>query len=155
MKRSSAVRTTRPPRRYRWRAFWMLLSLIYAVFMFKLLFVRPHQHLLEDAPYRYNLIPFQTISNYITNYAYFNFETWFKNLFGNIVLFIPIGWFVPVWIRATSRFFPFFFVSLALLLLVETAQLATKLGSFDVDDLILNMVGAIIGFVWSAQSRKL
>ena len=46
-------------------------------------------------------------------------------------------------------------ICLLVMLAVETAQLLTLLGSFDVDDLILNLFGMILGYLFCiANSRK-
>lgn len=119
-----------------------VLAVLYALLMIKLLFVRvPHQ----VAPFSYNLVPFRTINNYIEHYSYFNFETWFKNLFGNVAMFVPIGIFAPLLSRKLRKVIPFFFFTILLLLGIETVQLVARVGSFDVDDIMLNFAGAAIG----------
>lgn len=134
----------------------VLLCVLYALIMIQLLFNRTSTP--GWNPYRYNFVPFRTIANYIRHYSHFNFETWFKNLFGNIVLFIPIGLFAPVINRSYLRFFRFAGLTLAILITIETVQLVTKVGSFDVDDLILNFTGAVLGVVcvyllWGRKRR--
>lgn len=119
-----------------------LLAAAYAMFMIKLLFLRGS----AGGPYvSYNLIPFRTINNYIEHYEYFNFDIWFKNLFGNIVLFIPIGIFGPLLHARWRRAIPFIAFVLMLLLAIESIQLLARVGSFDVDDILLNFAGAAIG----------
>ena len=69
------------------------------------------------------------------------------NLAGNVVLFIPIGYFLPrLWMKM-RRFFPFLFTCILSVCLVEVLQLLTLLGSMDIDDLILNLFGMIIGYL--------
>ena len=78
----------------------------------------------------------------------------FMNLAGNIVLFIPAGWLLPrlwVWMR---NFFRFFALCAGVIFLVETVQLFTLLGRFDIDDLILNLFGMILGFILFAAKGK-
>lgn len=129
-----------------------VLCLLYALLMIQLLFNRVSGPDWES--YRYNLVPFRTIANYINHASRFNFDTWFKNLFGNIVLFIPIGIFAPALNRRFLRFLPFISMTVSILFAVEIIQLVTKVGSFDVDDLILNVFGAVIGFVsWTILRR--
>ncbi|MDF2669127.1 MAG: hypothetical protein K0R67_1433 [Paenibacillus sp.] len=132
--------------------FALLLSLFYAYIMIQLLFNRGSSAY-TDA-YRYNLVPFKTISNYIVHYSRFNFDTWFKNLFGNIVLFIPIGILAPILNKRFNKFIPFIGFSLLLLVTVETIQLFSRVGSFDVDDLILNLFGALIGYIFYRNFLK-
>ena len=70
----------------------------------------------------------------------------FTNLFGNIVIFLPFGFFMPMASKYRS-FWATAVNSLALSLLVETFQLLTKVGCFDVDDLVLNTLGGILGYI--------
>lgn len=69
------------------------------------------------------------------------------NLGGNIFLFIPIGYFLPRLWTKMHRFFPFFFTCTLSICLVELLQLFTLLGSLDIDDLILNLFGMILGYL--------
>ncbi len=73
-----------------------------------------------------------------------------KNLAGNIILFIPIGIYLPFFMggRARKLGAALLFMML-ILLLIESIQLVTRRGVFDIDDFILNMSGALIGFaIW-------
>ena len=69
-----------------------------------------------------------------------------RNLLGNIVLFIPLGLFLPGLFRAQRRFSVFLPTVALLILAVELLQVLTMLGSADVDDLLLNCAGASLGF---------
>lgn len=84
------------------------------------------------------------------------FFAMFTNLFGNVVIFVPFGFFMPMASKYRS-FFSTLFYSFGLSLCVETFQLLTKVGSFDVDDLLLNTIGGVIGymiFVIGARIRR-
>ena len=70
----------------------------------------------------------------------------FTNLFGNVLIFMPFGFFMPMASRHRS-FFSALFYSFGLSLCVETFQLVTKVGSFDVDDLLLNTIGGVLGYM--------
>ncbi|BBH19225.1 hypothetical protein Back11_05700 [Paenibacillus baekrokdamisoli] len=64
--------------------------------------------------------------------------------FGNIAAFIPIGIFIPLLYRTNFiRFMTWFILSI---LVLETIQALTFLGSFDMNDVIQNASGAAIGF---------
>ncbi|ANS74202.1 hypothetical protein AWM70_06080 [Paenibacillus yonginensis] len=123
----------------------LAVFVIYGLIMIKLLFLRGASY--QWKVYDYNLVPFRTIKRYIMHKDRFNFDTWFKNLFGNIVLFIPLGVFPPLLREKFFRFKPFILLVVSILLAVELVQLFTRVGSFDVDDLILNLFGALIGFL--------
>lgn len=124
--------------------FLTALALSYALIMGWLLFYR-NRYFLEG--YNYNLVPFYTIKKYIVHHDHFNFEIWFKNLFGNIVLFIPIGLFLPLLNTKYKRVFILTAVSVLLITAVELIQMLARVGSFDIDDIILNTFGALLGLL--------
>ncbi|CAM4353176.1 glycopeptide antibiotics resistance protein [Paenibacillus endophyticus] len=97
--------------------------------------------------YSYNLVPFYTIKKYIIYHDHFNFDTWFKNLFGNIILFIPIGVFLPLLNRRYSSGFALAAASIIIITAVELMQMLLRVGSFDIDDIILNTFGALLGLL--------
>lgn len=69
-----------------------------------------------------------------------------KNLLGNFVLFLPMGIFLPILFKRLSIFKKYIITIILVLLLIEIIQVITRLGSFDIDDLLLNLLGAILGF---------
>lgn len=105
-----------------------------------------------------NLKPFYTIRNYLrvilhrTNDA--ALVHCIINLLGNVILFIPAGYLIPKIWKRQRNFFRFFALCLGVMFLVEVLQLFTLLGSFDVDDLILNLLGMIIGFISYYPTKK-
>ncbi len=101
-----------------------------------------------------NLVPFRSIRMYI---RYYNLSiNSFENLAGNILLFVPMGILLPAiwnWMRKRDWTLA---VGLCVSLFFEATQLFTGLGSFDVDDIILNGLGCFIGFLlWELFSRKM
>ena len=98
---------------------------------------------MED--YHYNLVPFREIKRF-WNYRE-QLEIWSAiNLLGNIIIFIPLGFFEAVASRRRS-FLWTVIDGFMLSMLVEVFQLISKVGCFDVDDLILNTFGVIIGYL--------
>ena len=100
-----------------------------------------------DAGYRYNLIPFREIIRYYSNVEALGLRAVFANLLGNVIAFIPFGFFYPIIIKRHKSFWRTFFGALLLSLCIETIQFVTKVGAFDVDDLILNTFGGIMGYI--------
>ena len=92
----------------------------------------------------YNFIPFRSIS---TQFKYITQWWALKNLLGNISPFIPFGLLLPITYKKFSSMISVFFTGLASILLIEIFQFFTKLGSFDVDDIILNMIGIVCGYL--------
>lgn len=66
------------------------------------------------------------------------------NLFGNIALFVPLGLFLGLLVGC--RLPAVLFYALSVSLALESAQLLLAMGSFDVDDLILNTLGGALGY---------
>lgn len=67
-------------------------------------------------------------------------------LFGNVLGFSPLGFFLPA-LFARQRRFPVFFITfLASIAVLELIQVISMRGSFDIDDIILNTAGACLGF---------
>ena len=147
---------------------------IYGLIMIYLLFIRG-RHAVEGMPYweqvlnNYNLTPFHTMGNYwhiLTNKAYY-LEKWgaesiyryqarhaFINLAGNVVMFVPLGALLPAANGKLRKFFRTFFACAGLIVAVEVLQLFTLRGSCDVDDLILNMIGVVLGYILWKLCRK-
>ena len=92
----------------------------------------------------YNFIPFRSIS---TQFKYITQWWALKNLLGNIIPFIPFGLLLPITYKKFSSMISVFFTGLASILLIEIFQFFTNLGSFDVDDIILNMIGIVCGYL--------
>ena len=67
---------------------------------------------------------------------------------------LPLGALLPAANGKLRKFLRTFFASAALILTVEVLQLFTLLGSCDVDDLILNMAGVILGYLLWKLCRK-
>ncbi|QGH35284.1 hypothetical protein GI584_15035 [Gracilibacillus salitolerans] len=96
----------------------------------------------------HNLIPLTTIKTYLFNFHSYNFDIWFYNTVGNILLFIPMGALLPILLTKIKKFFfPTVTIIVFFSLTVETVQYASKLGVFDVDDITLNILGGFIGFL--------
>jgi glycopeptide antibiotics resistance protein len=131
--------------------FLTALALSYALIMGWLLFYR-NRYFLDG--YSYNLVPFYTIKKYIVHHDHFNFEIWFKNLFGNIVLFMPIGLFLPLLNAKYKRVFILTAVSVLLITAVELIQMLARVGSFDIDDIILNTFGALLGLLMTKSAVR-
>lgn len=86
-----------------------------------------------------NLIPFKEIFRYSLGSRLF-----IKNVLGNVVMFIPYGFFCS-YILKENRYLPILVLTLIASVSIETTQL--MIGRvFDIDDIMLNTVGGMIGF---------
>ena len=97
--------------------------------------------------FRYNLTPFSEIHRYLIYRESFTWENLITNLAGNILVFVPFGILVPIIRRKKTGIFYVFFLTLFFSLFIETVQLFTRVGVFDVDDLIMNTVGGVLGYI--------
>ncbi len=98
-----------------------------------------------------NLIPFLTVTNYIKSIGTgtINLKTVFINLAGNIFLFTPLGFLLPAVFRTLRKFWKSMLTVFFIVLAVEALQLLLQIGVFDIDDFILNLLGAALGYgIW-------
>ncbi|KAB8138099.1 VanZ family protein [Gracilibacillus oryzae] len=93
----------------------------------------------------HNFIPLNTISYYLFQ-SELSFSIRFRNLFGNFAGFIPFGFLFPLIFIKFQSLKNIMFATFCLSLLFELVQLVFGLGTFDVDDLILNTLGGVFGY---------
>ena len=107
------------------------------------------QSLMEYIKYNSNIIPFKTIMYYINCLATdrLSKSLIIDNLMGNLIMFVPMGCLLPLIFKKQKKFGWFLLTQSIILISIEVGQLGFRLGSFDIDDLILNLVGAIVGFL--------
>ena len=100
-----------------------------------------------EREYRYNLVPLVEIRRFWIYRKQLGFLAVFTNIFGNVIGFLPFGFMLPVITDRLRSGFVIVLLGFMLSLTVETIQLITKVGCFDVDDLILNTLGAALGYM--------
>ena len=125
---------------------WVVF-LIYIACMVYFLFFSESYGRTEVFGYRYNLKPFSEIMRYIRYHNSIGIWHFVLNIIGNVVAFIPFGLFVPVLAKSYRHFITTFLGGTLFSLCIETIQLVFKVGSFDIDDIMLNVCGIIIGFL--------
>lgn len=69
-----------------------------------------------------------------------------RNLLGNIFLFVPLGFLLPMIFSVLRKFFRTFLSVILIVGVIELTQLVLMVGSCDVDDLILNVTGSVLGY---------
>ena len=104
-----------------------------------------------------NYQPWDTVSRYLWVLRHSANQTQIRhaiiNLGGNVIMFVPLGFFAPcIWSK--MRKFGWHLLAMVVTIVsIELLQLFTLLGSCDVDDLLLNLVGTTLGFlVWKISS---
>ena len=96
--------------------------------------------------YRYNLVPLQEIVRFIRYRDYIDFLSVVINLLGNVVAFMPFGALIRWVVNRKMRWYQAVTYTFLFSLCVELLQLVAMVGVFDVDDLILNTLGGLLGF---------
>lgn len=97
--------------------------------------------------YHYNLIPFLEIKRFIVYREKLGMTAVLINLLGNVAAFLPFGYFLPSLSKKNRNFLYTTLLSFEFSLLIECIQLFLKVGSFDVDDMILNTLGGSLGYL--------
>ncbi|MBB6637203.1 VanZ family protein [Cohnella thailandensis] len=97
-----------------------------------------------------NLVPGYTIRQ---NIDHLSNGTDKLNFFGNIALFVPAG--ILIRIGLGRRLLLAVLISFAVSLGLEISQLVLMIGTFDVDDLILNTSGGLIGYLLIRMAEAL
>ncbi len=102
--------------------------------------------------YGFNFIPFKTIMSY--SIATHNLNTIIVNILGNVLVFIPIGFGLTILWKKWQRLINVLLISLLLPVTIEFIQ--SFIGrSVDIDDVILNFTGTMIGFLLGKLFIKL
>lgn len=153
------------------RNLWKLFFAIYILVVIKvIIFKYPYEELLAiAASWRRGVIfeglgtanftPFKTIKMYI-DYSYKLNSV--ENLAGNVLVFVPFGFLFPFVAREGERFWVMLLNAFVFVLGIEVFQLFSAFGAFDVDDILLNCLGASLGFgvyrltrLWRGQHKKI
>ena len=127
----------------------ILLFILYVLLLIYFLFFSEEYGRAAEVQqeYRYNLVPFVEIRRFWIYREQLGTFAVFSNIFGNVIGFLPFGFILPVIFRRMNSGFLICISGFLLSLTVEVIQLVTKVGCFDVDDMILNTLGAALGYV--------
>ena len=101
----------------------------------------------ENITMNMNLIPFKTISTLISRLlnSSLNLSIVLENILGNIILFAPFGFFIPMlFSNKIKKLKSFTLLMLISIVLVEVLQYLLRVGQADIDDVILNLSGAVL-----------
>lgn len=123
--------------------FYVLLLL--AIVFFK--YITPLELFSADRPIfrSVNLIPFHSIKSYLLGSGVSR-SVVLNNVLGNILLFIPLGIYLQV-LKRDKRIFAGIFFIFAASLSVEVIQYILGIGAADIDDILLNCLGGIVGIL--------
>lgn len=135
------------------RKLYRFFIIPYTVFLLYLMFFGFGREPMEHHVVRLNPI-FSTISFVEKNLLWNNWQNLAVNLIGNIVMFMPFGFLG--WIFPKFNDFKRLLISfLSVLIVVEALQYFTRLGVFDIDDVLLNSVGVGLGFLLKGKFEEI
>ena len=116
--------------------FWLLIGIIYLLLLYQLVTNVDF----NSSQGGFNIIPFKEITRYELSSTQF-----YINVIGNVILFVPFGYIIASYIKP-KKIWTNTIIAIIVSSTIEFVQL--KIGrSFDVDDILLNTVGCIIGFL--------
>jgi glycopeptide antibiotics resistance protein len=90
-----------------------------------------------------NLVPFHTLAIYFRN---LDSGFWLRNLFGNLGLLLPLGLLGPIALPILRRWWLVLPLALLISASIELAQFRIPDRSADIDDVIVNVAGAVLGY---------
>ncbi len=142
------------------RNFWLkVLFIIYCLLLITILFLNNEyrmggfQNINTFSKEHFetsNVVPFATIIEYIIDIISNDINTGIViiNFATNLLLFAPMGFFIPILFQNRIKNIKQFVIMMIILtLVVEILQFITYRGSTDIDDIILNTIGAVIVYV--------
>lgn len=100
-----------------------------------------------------NLIPFKTIYNEITSNGYSHIGLSIYQLCGNFIMLFPLGYLIPIMFNKKINFKLIILIIFSISLSIESTQfiigkfITYNYRSFDIDDIILNTLGGILGYL--------
>lgn len=124
-----------------------ILFIIYFIAMVYFLFFSEQMGRIPSDTYKYSLEPFKEIRRYLHYHQKIGRFHVLLNLVGNVVCFMPMGFVLPILSDKQRNIFRVTVICFLCSLLIELIQLVSKVGSCDVDDIILNTVGGFLGVV--------
>lgn len=133
------------------RKFYKIMISFYTIFLLYLMFFG-----FGRSQYEINIV---RLSPLISTFSFVKetilWKTIVINVFGNIIMFTPFG-FLGIIFPNLNDFKTLMINFLSGIIIIESLQYFTRLGVFDIDDIILNTIGVAIGFwfyrIWASRA---
>lgn len=130
----------------------LLLSIIYIYIMGVLIITRiaeipfsTYERVLDNRELfhslEFQIIPFESIIHLLN---YYGLGT---QILGNLLLLLPLGFFLPIFIKSCIGIFKVGLVIMIVSLLIEFLQVLFGVGIGSIDDLLLNTLGGVVGYI--------
>ena len=91
-----------------------------------------------------NFVPFASINDLLHHFYY---RVPLRNILGNIILFMPLGFILVLKFKRLNNMMSVVLVGVLSSTCIEIIQLLLPNRAFDIDDIILNTLGTMIGFL--------
>jgi glycopeptide antibiotics resistance protein len=132
-----------------------MLLFVYSAAVIYWMFLGFGRTVRTEGPLKYNLELLRTVK------LYFNLDNGVSvtgrliNLVGNVAVFIPFGVLFPLLLRKFRSLFILTLWAVPSILLLEIFQMLLRVGSFDVDDLLLNLIGVWLGYLLLRMNKHI
>lgn len=124
----------------------IIIFIYYIILLFNMVIFARYNSIIS-----YNLIPFKTILELITNQHIYSIII---NIFGNLTVFMPLEYFI-IKLFNKNKFHINLIISFIIILLIELLQFVFKVGVFDVDDIILCTTGMMLFYFIYNKLKKM
>ncbi|MCO7175314.1 VanZ family protein [Sporolactobacillus kofuensis] len=121
------------------------LVIAFILYLFTLIFLTLFTHNYYTYGKSSNLIPFSSVRLMLRSGSSALF---IKNIVGNVILFLPLGIFLPMIIRSKQRFAWQLSLGCMVSAVIELCQYFFAARIFDIDDILLNTLGTLIGWLF-------
>lgn len=119
---------------------------LYSVILIYWMFLGFGRQVHTGGPMQYNLVPLRTVFLYFDMGNGLSLTSRLVNLLGNVGVFIPFGFLIPFLQLRQVSLLRISLYAVPCILLLEILQMLLHVGSFDIDDLLLNLLGIWTGY---------
>ena len=124
----------------------IIVFIYYVVLLFNMVMFARY-----NSVYGYNLIPFKSFINVINTKNIYNIII---NIFGNLLIFMPLEYFL-IELFKVNRFHINLLLSLIIIIIIELSQLVLRIGVFDIDDIMLCILGMMFFYILYIKIKKI
>ena len=145
----------RSPKRLRPRGVQLVAYALFGIYLLGVVYFAftPFIFSASTAHFQINIVPFVETYLMVTQGKT---SAWVYNVFGNLALTFPLGIFVPILYKNARCWWATGLAVFVSSLCIESLQLIFTVRLFDVDDLILNTLGGLLGYlVWNYSRRRI
>lgn len=131
-----------------------IISLVFLNNSYRSLYIAKNHNLSlfsqENIEKNTSLIPFKFMIDMFNKYSIdvISLKTVIYNMVGNILLFAPMGIFIPILFKSKIKSIKSYVILMLIIIVsIELIQFFLKIGQADIDDFILNMFGATLSYI--------